>query len=75
MKAVKTQVRDLHASHPDDYAVGTHDVIVLCDDGKVRYSEHLFDSKADAEEHVEYLELTGFEGLDGWDVTQYFPNF
>ena len=68
MKAVKMAVRDLHGPYPDDYAAGEHDVVVLCDDGKTRYSEDSYDSKDAAEIALAGFELSGIEDLDQWGV-------
>lgn len=68
MKPIKIIARDLHAVCPDDYWEGAYDIVVLCDDGKVRYSEDLYDTKDAAEVALAGFELAGIDGLSFWGV-------
>lgn len=43
-------IRDLHASNPDDYVEGSHDVLATYRNGVTLYSPDYFDSLRAAEE-------------------------
>jgi hypothetical protein len=49
MKIIRTLVRDLHATHPDDYTAPCFDVLVEFADGSLHYTCDLFDTRGRAD--------------------------
>ena len=66
MKITHYAVRDLHADSPDDYALGEHDVLAKTADGRVYYSEEMFDSVAEARAFM-CAEIAKPSGFDYWE--------
>lgn len=60
------QVRDLHASHPDDYAPGSCDLLVTAADGRKLYSDEIFCSRDEAQVVQAGYELSGIPDLEDW---------
>ena len=70
IKAISYSVRNLTATHPDDYPVQEFDILAHCDDSKTRHSDGTYDTLAEAEAEAACQECRrGVDDLDQWTVT------
>jgi hypothetical protein len=49
MKAISFTVRNLTATHPDDYPEQEFDVVATCDDGTTRHSDDTYSTHKEAQ--------------------------
>lgn len=66
MKFTHLSVRDLTATHPDDYPDQEYDVLAHCCDGIARHSDETWSDRGEAEAFMRAVALEGAVDLDRW---------